>query len=179
MNLETPMGEQNKSDDNSNLKKIEDRKWWAMIQARTWKWLKKKKRRQMWTMSPLECLHYFLFLSKHEFINHAGGTSLVQTLQRTNFNKFHYARPWRQVGRQGRQTLEARYTTTEEAWLSQDLIGWTKERKQGGGKKKVTAWEHCGATHRGTPLTPQQCIRGTLSHQPRKQPGVPWHVSVW
>lgn len=44
-------------------------------------------------MLPLECLHHFLLLPKHKFINHAGGTSLVQTLQRTNFDKFRYARP--------------------------------------------------------------------------------------
>lgn len=67
------------------------------------KMIKKKKHRQMCTMLPLECSHHFFFLSKHEFINHAGGTSLVQTLQRTeDFNKFRYAKLGRQVGRQGR-----------------------------------------------------------------------------
>lgn len=39
------------------------------------------------------------FLSKHVFANHIGLTSLVQTLQRTDFDEFHYTRPSRQAGR--------------------------------------------------------------------------------
>lgn len=39
------------------------------------------------------------FLSKHVFANHTGVTSLVQTLQRTGFDEFHYTEPSRQAGR--------------------------------------------------------------------------------